>query len=49
MANDIATLALKVDAAEVERLALGWRRTLEVCERLKKLDEGRPLIEIVRN
>ena len=35
--------------AEVERLAEGWRRTLEVCGRLKRLDEGRPLIEIVRN
>ena len=36
-------------AEEVRRLARGWRRTLEVCERLKRLDEGRPLVELVRD
>ena len=37
------------DEVEAERLARGWRRALEVCERLKRLDEGRPLVELVRN
>jgi len=41
--------ALQDRVAEVERLAEGWKRSLTVCERLKRLDEGRPLLEIVRN
>ena len=35
--------------AKAVRLARGWRRTLEVCERLKKLDGGRPLLELVKH
>jgi len=34
---------------EIRRLARGWRRTLEVCERLKKMDRGRPLLELVKD
>ena len=33
---------------EAQDLARGWRRTLEVLERLKRLDEGRPLVVLVR-
>ena len=36
-------------AEEIRRLARGWRRTLEVCERLKELDGGRPLLELVKD
>jgi hypothetical protein len=34
-------------ADEAVCLAQGWRRTLEVCEWLKRLDGGRPLLELV--
>ena len=37
------------DEAEAGRLARGWRRTLEVLERIKRRDEGRPLVEIVKD
>ena len=35
--------------AEVERLARGWRRALEVFERIKRRDEGRPPLELVKD
>ena len=35
-------------SAEVERLARGWRRFLKACERLKRRDEPRPPLELVR-
>ena len=54
MARDIATLALMYEAfqdrvAEVERLAEGWRRSIRVHERLRRLEAGRPLLELVKD
>lgn len=37
-----------LSADEALRLARGWRRTLEMCERIKRLDEGRPLVPLVQ-
>ncbi len=34
---------------EGERLAQGWWLSLQVHERLRRLDEGRPLLELMRN
>ena len=34
---------------EVQDLARGWRRTLEVLERIKRRDEGRLLLELVKD
>ena len=34
--------------AEAERLGRGWRLTVEKLERFKRLDEGRPLVHLVR-
>ena len=33
---------------EARRLARGWRLTVEKLERLKRLDEGRPLVHLAR-
>ena len=33
---------------ERERLARGWRKTLQVMDRLRRLEERRPLLELVR-
>ena len=54
MAKDIATLALMHEAlqdrvAEVERLARGWRRGWITIQRLKRRDEGRPPMEIMKD
>ena len=43
------TSAGVAEDVELRRLARGWRRTLAVCERLKRLDEGRPILELVRD
>ena len=36
--------ALKDRMAELKRLSQGWRRTLEVCERLRRREENLPLL-----
>lgn len=36
-------------AAEAKRLAKGWRWSLQVFERQRRLVEGEPLLRIVRN
>ena len=35
--------------AEHRRLARGWRRTLEVCGRIRRREEGRPVLELVKD
>ena len=35
--------------AEAERLARGWGLTVEKLERLKRRDEGRSLVQLVRS
>ena len=35
--------------AEQLRLAEGWRLALRAHERLRRLEQGRPLLELVRN
>ena len=31
------------------RLARGWRRSIQVFERLRRLEAGRPLLELVKD
>lgn len=40
-----------VEGEDVEhrRLARGWRRTIEVCERLRRQEDGRPVLELVKD
>jgi hypothetical protein len=40
----------KVSLAEnAGRLARGWRHTMALCERIRRRDEGRPLLELVKD
>ena len=34
---------------EVGRLAHGWRLSIQIHERLRRLEEGRPLLELLKN
>ena len=38
-----------IKAVELRRLARGWRRTIELSERTRRLDEGLPLMELVKD
>ena len=37
-----------MSAPEAERLASGWKLSLRVFERLRRIEEGRPLLELVK-
>ena len=39
----------KTECEEHRRLARGWRKNLEVCERLRRRMEGLPLLELVKD
>ena len=52
MAKDIASLApmhkaFQDRAAEVEHLAEGWKLSLQIHERLRRLEAGKPLLELL--
>ncbi len=40
-----------VEGEDVEhrRLARGWRRSIQVFERLRRREEGRPVLELVKD